>query len=170
MQDKINDATTMLRHQAQHDDLTGLINRREFEVRLERCLKSAKENKMQHVFCYLDLDQFKLVNDTCGHVAGDGLLKQVSVLLAIRMRERDTLARLGGDEFGLLLENCTLNEANHISNAILRIIRDYRYSYEDKIFNVGVSIGIVVIDENFDSVSDVIHAADSACMLSLIHI
>ncbi len=163
MQDKINDATSMLRHQAQHDDLTGLINRREFEVRLERCLKSAQENKIQHVFCYMDLDQFKLVNDTSGHIAGDGLLKQISVLLAIRMRERDTLARLGGDEFGLLLENCTLAEANHICNLILRVVRDFRYIYDDKIFNVGVSIGMVVINEHFQSVSDIIHAADSAC-------
>ncbi len=163
MQDKINDATSMLRYQAQHDDLTGLINRREFELRLERCLKSAKEQKVQHVFCYMDLDQFKLVNDTSGHVAGDGLLKQVSTLLAIRMREKDTLARLGGDEFGLLLENCTLTEANHICNMILRIIRDFRYIYDDKIFNIGVSIGLVVINERFDNLSDVMHAADSAC-------
>ena len=164
MQDKINDATSMLRHQAQHDDLTGLINRREFEVRLERCLKSAKENKARHVFCFLDLDQFKLVNDTSGHIAGDELLKQVSVLLAIRMRERDTLARLGGDEFGLLLENCTQKEADQICGAIQRIIRDFRYSHDDKIFNIGVSIGMVVIDDHFENVSEVVHAADMACM------
>jgi diguanylate cyclase (GGDEF)-like protein len=151
MQDKINDATSMLRYQAQHDDLTGLINRREFEVRLERCLKSVRENNAQHIFCYLDLDQFKLVNDTCGHSAGDELLKQVSVLLANKMRDRDTLARLGGDEFGLLLENCSLADANQINNALL------------KIFNIGVSIGLVVINQGFGSVSEVIHAADSAC-------
>ena len=163
MQDKINDATSMLRYQAQHDDLTGLINRREFEVRLERCLKTVHENNAQHIFCYLDLDQFKLVNDTCGHSAGDELLKQVSVLLANKMRERDTLARLGGDEFGLLLENCSLTDANQINNALLKIIRDYRFIHEDKIFNVGVSIGLVVINQGFGSVSEIIHAADSAC-------
>ncbi|MGB4812231.1 MAG: EAL domain-containing protein [Methylophilaceae bacterium] len=163
MQDKINDATSMLRYQAQHDDLTGLINRREFETRLESCLKSAKAHKAQHILCYLDLDQFKLVNDTSGHVAGDGLLKQVSTLLALRVRGKDTLARLGGDEFGLLLENSTLVEANQICNMILRIVRDFRYIYDDKIFNVGVSIGLVVINERFETVSDVIHAADSAC-------
>ncbi|MEQ1766404.1 MAG: EAL domain-containing protein [Methylotenera sp.] len=163
MQDKINDATSLLRHQAQHDDLTGLINRREFEVRLERCLKSVHENNAQHVFCYLDLDQFKLVNDTCGHSAGDELLKQISVLLANKMRERDTLARLGGDEFGLLLENCTLSDANHINNALLKIIRDYRFIHDDKIFNIGVSIGMVVINQGFGNVSEIIHAADSAC-------
>ncbi len=163
MQDKINDATSMLRHQAQHDDLTGLINRREFEIRLERSLKSVHENGAQHVFCYLDLDQFKLVNDTCGHSAGDELLKQVSVLLANRMRDRDTLARLGGDEFGLLLENCSLVDANQITNTLLKLVRDYRFIYEEKIFNIGVSIGLVVINSSFNNVSDIIHAADMAC-------
>ncbi len=163
MQDKINDATSMLRHQAQHDDLTGLINRREFEIRLERSLKSVHENGAQHVFCYLDLDQFKLVNDTCGHSAGDELLRQVSVLLANRMRERDTLARLGGDEFGLLLENCSLADANQITNTLLKLVHDYRFIYEEKIFNIGVSIGLVVINSSFDNVSDIIHAADMAC-------
>ncbi len=163
MQDKINDATSMLTHQAQHDDLTGLINRREFEVRLERSLKSVHEIGAQHVFCYLDLDQFKLVNDTCGHSAGDELLRQVSVLLANRMRDRDTLARLGGDEFGLLLENCSLADANQITNTLLKLVQDYRFIHEDKIFNIGVSIGIVVINANFDNVSDIVHAADMAC-------
>ena len=103
-------------------------------------------------------------SDTSGHIAGDELLKQVSVLLAIRMRERDTLARLGGDEFGLLLENCTQIEADQICSAIQRIIRDFRYSHDDKIFNIGVSIGMVIIDDHFESVSEVIHAADMACM------
>ena len=163
MQEKINDATVMLRYQAQHDDLTGLINRREFETRLDHNLKSVHETGAQHVLCYLDLDQFKLVNDTCGHVAGDELLRQISVLLAHRMRDRDTLARVGGDEFALLLENCSLADANQITNALLKLVRDYRFIYEDKIFNVGVSIGLVVINSNFETVSDVIHAADSAC-------
>ncbi|MDI1308655.1 MAG: EAL domain-containing protein [Methylotenera sp.] len=163
MQEKINDATSMLRHQAQHDDLTGLINRREFEVRLERCLKSVHGHNAQHIFCFLDLDQFKLVNDTCGHSAGDELLKQVSILLANKMRDRDTLARLGGDEFGLLLENCTLADANQINNALLKTIRDYRFIHDDKIFNIGVSIGLVVINKGFENVSEIIHAADLAC-------
>ena len=163
MQDKINDATSMLRHQAQHDDLTGLVNRREFEVRLERSMKSVHEVNAQHVFCYMDLDQFKLVNDTCGHAAGDELLRQVSVLLANRMRDRDTLARLGGDEFGLLLENCSLSDANQITNTLLKIVHDYRFMHDDKIFNIGVSIGMVVINTSFESVSEIMHAADSAC-------
>ncbi len=163
MQDKINDATSMLRHQAQHDDLTGLINRREFEVRLERNLKSVHENGAQHVLCYLDLDQFKLVNDTCGHSAGDELLRQISVLLTNRMRDRDTLARLGGDEFGLLLENCSLVDATLITNSLLKLVSDYRFIHDDKIFNIGVSIGVVVINSKFESVSEIIHAADISC-------
>ena len=163
MQEKINDATSMLSHQAQHDDLTGLINRREFEVRLERSLNSVHESGAQHVFCYLDLDQFKLVNDSCGHTAGDELLRQISVLLANRMRDRDTLARLGGDEFGLLLENCSLADANQITNTLLKLVQDYRFIFEDKIFNIGVSIGVVVINSSFENVSEIIHAADMAC-------
>jgi diguanylate cyclase (GGDEF)-like protein len=163
MQEKVNDATAMLRFQAAHDDLTGLINRREFESRLERSLQGAIDNGAQHVFCYLDLDQFKLVNDTSGHTAGDELLKQISLLLANRTRDKDTLARLGGDEFGLLLENCSLVDANQITNSLLKLVRDYRFIFEDKIFNVGVSIGIVVINDSFQDVSSIIHAADSAC-------
>jgi diguanylate cyclase (GGDEF)-like protein len=163
MQEKIMEATAMLRHQAEHDDLTGLYNRREFEARLQHCLSSAQESSLQHVFCYMDLDQFKLVNDTCGHGAGDELLKQISALFANRVRERDILARLGGDEFGLLLENCSLAEANLISDKLLKLTRDYRFVHEDKVFNIGVSIGIVVVNSSFSSVSELIHAADSAC-------
>ena len=163
MQDKIQEATKMLRFQAQHDDLTGLINRREFEVRLNRSLKSVHDYQLQHIVCYLDLDQFKLVNDTCGHHAGDELLKQVSALLANRIRERDTLARLGGDEFGLLLGSCTVEQANQICADLLRMVRDYRFFYEDKVFAIGVSIGMVVLDASFHSLSSVMHAADAAC-------
>lgn len=163
MQEKIHDATALLRHQATHDDLTGLINRREFEVRLERCLKSATDNNVQHIFCFLDLDQFKLVNDTCGHNAGDELLKQISTLFHNKMRDRDTLARLGGDEFGLLLENCTLGDANQIVDKLLKLTRDYRFVHEDKVFNIGVSVGVVVINSNFTNISDIMHAADSSC-------
>ncbi|MGQ0442715.1 MAG: diguanylate cyclase domain-containing protein, partial [Methylophilaceae bacterium] len=163
MQEKIHDATALLRYQTQHDDLTGLVNRREFEVRLERCLKSAHEHQIQHVFCYLDLDQFKLVNDTCGHNAGDELLKQVSALLSNKMRERDTLARIGGDEFGLLLENCSLADASQLTNKLLKLVRDYRFLHEDKVFNIGVSIGLVVVNTSFGNISEIMHAADAAC-------
>jgi diguanylate cyclase (GGDEF)-like protein len=163
MQDKVHEATVMLRYQTQHDDLTGLINRREFEVRLERALKAAHENKVQHVLCYMDLDQFKLVNDTCGHNAGDELLRQISALFANKMRDRDTLARIGGDEFGLLLENCNLVDANQITNKLLKLVRDYRFAHEDKVFNIGVSIGIVIINATFANISEIMHAADAAC-------
>jgi diguanylate cyclase (GGDEF)-like protein len=163
MQDKVHEATVMLRYQTQHDDLTGLINRREFEVRLERALKAAHENKVQHVLCYMDLDQFKLVNDTCGHNAGDDLLRQISALFANKMRDRDTLARIGGDEFGLLLENCSLVDANQITNKLLKLVRDYRFAHDDKVFNIGVSIGIVIINATFTNISEIMHAADAAC-------
>ncbi len=163
MEEKIQDATSLLRYQATHDDLTGLINRREFEVRLERGLKNVHDNKVQHIFCYLDLDQFKLVNDTCGHNAGDELLKQISALFHNKMRERDTLARLGGDEFGLLLENCSLSDADQIIDNLLKLTRDYRFEHEDKVFNIGVSIGVVVVDTLFDNISDIMHAADASC-------
>ncbi len=163
MQEKIHDATTLLRHQAQHDDLTSLINRREFEVRLSECLVSAAEKDTQHIFCYLDLDQFKLVNDTCGHSAGDELLKQISALFASKVEEKDTLARLGGDEFGLLLVDSTLANANVVIDRLLKLVRDYRFLHQDKVFNIGVSVGIVVVDASFKSISDIMHAADAAC-------
>ena len=112
---------------------------------------------------FLDLDQFKLVNDTSGHAAGDELLRQVSTIMANKMRDRDTFARLGGDEFGLLLENCTLTDANQITNMLLKLIQDYRFIHDDKIFNIGVSIGIVLINNSFEDSSSIMHAADSAC-------
>lgn len=163
MQDRIHEATTLLRHQAQHDDLTGLINRREFEVRLSECLESAVNINGQHIFCYLDLDQFKLVNDTCGHNAGDELLRQISALLASKVGENDTLARLGGDEFGLLLKGSSLANANIVIDQLLKLVRDYRFVHEAKVFNIGLSIGIVVVDNSFKSASDIMHAADAAC-------
>ncbi|MBL8481833.1 MAG: diguanylate cyclase, partial [Rhodocyclaceae bacterium] len=105
MQKKIDEATSLLSHQARHDTLTGLVNRREFDVRLARCFSSAKQHGARHLLCFLDLDRFKIVNDSCGHAAGDELLRQVSALLKARLRDRDTLARVGGDEFAVLLEN-----------------------------------------------------------------
>lgn len=163
MQEKIHDATALLRHQAQHDDLTGLINRREFEVRLNEALENAIKYDANHIFCYLDLDQFKLVNDTCGHNAGDELLRQISALFANKIDDRDTLARLGGDEFGLLLMGSSLANANIVIDRLLKLVRDYRFVHEDRVFNIGVSIGIVVVDAGFANASDIMHAADAAC-------
>lgn len=163
MQDKIHEATKLLRYQTQHNDLTGLINRCEFEVRLERCLKSAQEYNLEHILCCLDLDQFKLVNDNCGYHAGDELLKQVSAFLDNRIRDRDTLARLGGDEFGLLLASCTMESANQIGNELMRLVRDYGFISDDKVFAIAVSIGLVVINSSFKDLSSLMHAAYAAC-------
>lgn len=163
MQVRIDEATEKLSYQAHFDALTGLVNRHEFERRLDILLKSAHQHDAHHVFCYMDLDQFKVVNDTCGHSAGDGLLQQISLILSKRVREKDTLARLGGDEFGLLLENCSVADAQRIADDMLEMVQDFRYFYEDKIFNIGVSIGMVAITREMESASRVMSAADTAC-------
>ena len=150
-------------HDAMHDSLTGLVNRREFDKRLERALMSTKERNISHVLCYLDLDQFKIVNDTAGHAAGDELLKQVARLLRGMFRQRDTLARLGGDEFGLLLENCQLDHAVVICNDILARIRDSSFLWEGNSFQVGVSIGIVPITTEKQNINQLLSQADVAC-------
>src|SRR6185369_3698764 len=114
-----------LSYQASHDILTGLVNRREFESRLERALKSAKAGEGNYAICYLDLDQFKVINDSCGHTAGDALLGQLGALLKSRIRWRDTLARLGGDEFGVLLESCTMDEALRTAENLRELISEF---------------------------------------------
>lgn len=163
MQERVDEATAQLRFQTQHDDLTGLINRREFEERLSTCLREASQLDKQHICCYLDLDQFKLVNDTCGHVAGDELLRQIGALFVNRISESDTLARLDGDEFGLIFRNKNLTGVNAIINQLFKLVRDYRFVYEGRVFKIGISVGIVMIDSSFDTASDVMHAADAAC-------
>ncbi|MFK8016297.1 MAG: EAL domain-containing protein [Gammaproteobacteria bacterium] len=152
-----------LSYHASHDILTGLVNRREFENRLERALRSAKANEASYAVCYMDLDQFKMVNDSCGHTAGDTLLSQLGALLKSKIRWRDTLARLGGDEFGLLLEACTLEEAMQTAESLREAISDYKFSWEDRTFRLGVSIGLVPIAEDSDDITSVLSAADSAC-------
>lgn len=163
LQQRIEEATAQLSHQARHDALTGLVNRTEFETRLERALKSARDQKASHVMCYIDLDQFKVVNDTCGHEAGDELLRQLTLMLRQRLRERDTLARLGGDEFGLLLENCTVEDALRIAGDVRQMVREFRFAWRDRIFTVGASIGVTAITADSLSVASVMSAADSAC-------
>jgi diguanylate cyclase (GGDEF)-like protein len=143
--------------------LTGLVNRREFETRLERALKSAKARETSYALCYIDLDQFKIVNDTCGHSAGDALLGQVGALLKSKVRWRDTLARLGGDEFGVLLESCSLEEALRTAESLREAIRNFRYTWEDRTFRLGCSIGVVPITAENEDVASVLSAADSAC-------
>lgn len=148
---------------ATHDSLTGLVNRREFESRVEAALLGAQNSSLQHVLCYLDLDQFKVVNDTCGHAAGDALLKQLSGVLLGRLRESDTLARLGGDEFGVLLEGCAPDRARLIAADLLAAVRDHRFHWEGRPFTVGVSIGLVPINAGTVSRAEVFSAADAAC-------
>jgi diguanylate cyclase (GGDEF)-like protein len=148
---------------ATHDSLTGLTNRREFESRVEAALLSARNSEAHHVLCYLDLDQFKIINDTCGHAAGDAMLKQLGGVLQARLRESDTLARLGGDEFGVLLAGCALDRAQLIANDLLAAVRDHRFQWEGKPFTVGVSIGLVAISAGTGSRAEVFSAADTAC-------
>jgi diguanylate cyclase (GGDEF)-like protein/PAS domain S-box-containing protein len=152
-----------LHYQASHDALTGLINRREFENRLNAAVESARHDASRHALLYLDLDQFKLVNDTCGHPAGDQLLKQITGVLQSRVRAGDTLARLGGDEFGILLQNCSLDQAVRIAEGLRQSIRDFRFNWQDGVLEVGASIGIVEITGETPTVANVMSAADVAC-------
>jgi diguanylate cyclase (GGDEF)-like protein/PAS domain S-box-containing protein len=153
-----------LHYQASHDALTGLINRREFENRLTAAVESARlAERDRHALLYLDLDQFKLVNDTCGHPAGDQLLKQITGVLQSRVRSGDTLARLGGDEFGILLQKCSLDQALRIADTLRQAIRDFRFIWQDGVLEVGVSIGIVEITGETPTVANVMSAADVAC-------
>jgi len=150
--------------QATHDALTGLINRVEFERRLARVLDSVREDPARvHAVAYLDLDQFKVVNDSCGHAAGDELLRQLAARLHERLRKRDTIARLGGDEFGLLLEDCPPEQAMRIASSLVQAVADYRFNWQGKVFTLGVSIGLVVIDRDAGSTASVMSAADAAC-------
>ena len=152
-----------LSYHASHDILTGLVNRREFENRLERALRSAKARETSYALCYLDLDQFKIVNDSCGHSAGDALLGQLGALLKSKIRWRDTLARLGGDEFGILLESCSLDEAMQTAEALRLAISEYKFMWDDRSFRLGVSIGVVPISAENEDVAALLSAADSAC-------
>lgn len=128
-----------LSYQASHDPLTGLVNRREFERRLERTIHQARSDGTEHALCYLDLDQFKIINDTSGHVAGDELLRQLGGLLQERIRKCDTLARLGGDEFGVLIEHCSQENARKVADGLRKTVAECRFLWEDKSFKVGVS-------------------------------
>ncbi len=152
-----------LSFQACHDALTGLINRYEFEKRLNNLILSAKENKSVHALFYLDLDEFKVVNDTCGHVAGDELLRQLSSLLHRQVRGHDTIARLGGDEFGVLLEDCGHNNSFKLATEILHAIQDFHFAWEGSTFKIGASIGVVEINHHSKNIANVMATADAAC-------
>ena len=149
--------------QATHDVLTGLANRAHFEESLRLAVDTAREHDHEHVALYIDLDQFKVVNDTCGHVAGDELLKQLSKLLQAQVRDLDTLARLGGDEFGLLLVGCPLEEGRRIAEKLRETVRDFRFTWEGQTFEVASSVGLATIGPNTPSAASVLSAADMAC-------
>ena len=152
-----------LSYQAEHDSLTGLINRQTFERRLERVIDTAEENDSRHALCYLDLDQFKIVNDSCSHAAGDELLRQLSKELSKIIRHRDTLGRLGGDEFAVLMEHCSLEQAKHTAEKILGVVSRFQFGWENKSFRVGVSIGLIPISSHSGTIGDMLKQADIAC-------
>ncbi|HWP89345.1 MAG TPA: EAL domain-containing protein [Burkholderiales bacterium] len=159
---QIQEMAQQLSWQASHDALTGLVNRREFERRLGGLIEAARTDGKQHALLYMDLDNFKTVNDTCGHAAGDELLLQLTTVMQSRMRGSDTLARLGGDEFGVLLESCPLEQAVRIANGLREAVRDFRFIWQEKTFGIGASAGLVTIDGS-ESVSRVLASADATC-------
>lgn len=159
----IHNLSRKLAHHASHDALTGLINRRQFEIELAKVVFSARQQNLHHAFCYLDLDQFKVVNDTSGHVAGDELLRQLGVMLQEVLGERGMLARLGGDEFGLILMNCTPVMAETIAKEIRDAISSFQFVWSNHSYHVGVSIGIVHIDAQCSTPNALMSAADAAC-------
>ena len=159
---QIQEMAQQLSWQATHDALTALVNRREFERRMGVLIDAARTDGRQHALLYMDLDNFKTVNDTCGHAAGDELLRQLTTVMQSRMRGSDTLARLGGDEFGALLEACPLGQAVRIANGLREAVRDFRFIWQNKTFGIGVSAGLVTIDGT-ESVSRVLASADATC-------
>jgi diguanylate cyclase (GGDEF)-like protein/PAS domain S-box-containing protein len=153
-------------YQATHDALTGLINRRDFERRLQDAVDGARRGDGNHVLCYLDLDRFKSINDSSGHQAGDAMLREAAKLLRDAVRDSDTVARIGGDEFGMLLVGCPLEKARQIADDVYRAVKDFRFVWKDKIFNVGASIGLVEITHDSGSIEELLAAADSACYVA----
>ena len=158
--------TRQMSYQASHDALTGLVNRREFERRLREAMDAAQAGDVAHALCYLDLDRFKVVNDTCGHTAGDNMLREVATIIKDAVRDSDTAGRIGGDEFALLLVGCPLEKARQIADDVVRAVNDYRSVWKDKIFNIGVSIGLVEIGRGGGSIEDLMNSADSACYVA----
>jgi diguanylate cyclase (GGDEF)-like protein/PAS domain S-box-containing protein len=153
-------------YQASHDALTGLVNRREFERRLREATDAAQAGDVAHALCYLDLDRFKVVNDTCGHTAGDNMLREVAAIIKDAVRDSDTAGRIGGDEFALLLVGCPLEKARQIADDVVRAVNEYRFVWKDKIFSIGVSVGLVEIGRGGGSIEDLMNAADSACYVA----
>ncbi len=163
---EIRGLTQKMSYQATHDPLTGLINRREFERRLDEAMDSAHAEEAVHMLFYMDLDRFKAVNDSCGHLAGDNMLREVAGLIKEQVRDSDFVGRLGGDEFGALLIGCPIEKARQIAADICVAVADYRFVWKDKIFNIGVSVGLVEISHVSGTLQDVLSAADSACYVA----
>ena len=155
-----------LSYQATHDALTGLINRQEFERQLEALLSDAQHHDQQHAMCYLDMDDFKIVNDTCGHIAGDEMLKSVAGLLKKNIRETDVLARLGGDEFGILFESCPAEQVSMVVEKIRLAVSDFSFVWNENVFNASISIGVVPIHPDSGTITDVLSSVDSACYVA----
>jgi len=160
------DFARQLSWQANHDALTGLPNRRGFETELNRLLDSARNERKQHALLYIDLDQFKLVNDSCGHAAGDELLKQLAMTLQEKIRHSDTLARLGGDEFGVLLDGCSPDKAGQIAHTLREASEQYRFMHGGKSFKTAASIGLVCINTDSGDLHSLLSAADAACYMA----
>lgn len=152
-----------LSHQATHDKLTGLYNRHEFDTRLNQFIELARTEELHSTLCYMDLDQFKIINDTCGHVAGDELLKQISHTLKSKLRESDFIARLGGDEFAVLFQGCLEDDAVRLATKLLKVVEKFHFTWEGKVFHIGVSIGVASITNNTTSAEDILGLADAAC-------
>ena len=163
---EIVDMVRQIAYQESHDPLTGLVNRRTFEVMLDQALSSVARESTHHVLCYLDLDQFRLINDTCGHVAGDQLLRQLAALLQAKVRHTDALSRLGGDEFGIILHHCPLERACQIAEEIRSAIKELSFTWHGKSFELGVSIGLVPITPNSGTLAKVLSEADAACYVA----
>jgi diguanylate cyclase (GGDEF)-like protein len=149
--------------QACHDGLTGLVNRAAFEVKLTQAIKDAQASDRVHTLCYIDLDQFKIVNDTCGHNAGDELLRRLAQIFQREIRQTDTLSRIGGDEFGILFHQCSLDQARQIVERMHQQVGQFRFLWQEQSFNVSASFGLVQIDQSSDSLTSVLSAADAAC-------
>ena len=152
-----------MNHRATHDALTGLVNRAEFEIRLQRTLNQSHAEGTQHAMLFIDLDQFKVVNDSCGHSVGDTLLQQVAKLLIAALRNGDTVARLGGDEFAVILTHCTTDQAQRVAQQICDRMEDSRFTHDDRRFRIGASIGLVPVDNRWATTAAAMQAADNSC-------
>jgi len=162
----IRDMSQQLAFQASHDAQTGLLNRRAFEQRVMQALETSHVQGKQHVLCYMDLDQFKVINDTCGHIAGDTMLVQLAYTMQAFVRDGDTIARLGGDEFGLLLENCPLERGMQIAEQIRESVAGFRFVWQEKMFEIGISIGMIMLEKTSGDLTEVLSKADSACFIA----